>query len=174
MLTKVEGQSHAHAIYLLRTMQQQHLTLSLMADQKANMLLGVSSVVMALVVREGRLDGLSPAVLVMGAFSFTAALFCMFAVIPKIGGPKPDTRHEANPNILFFGIFAELDEAAFLARMRGVMASDATIYAAMVRDVHQQGLLLKGKKYFWLGWAYRVFIVGLVLTFLTFLGQLFL
>jgi hypothetical protein len=42
----------------------------------------------------------------------------------------------------------------------------------MVRDVHQQGVLLKRKKYFWLGWAYRVFIVGLVLTLLTFLAQL--
>lgn len=165
-------QSHAHSIYMLRTVQQQHLTLSMMADQKANMLLGVSSVVMALVVREGRLDSLSPAVLVMGAFSFTAALLCMLAVIPSIGGPKPDTRPEAKPNILFFGIFAELDEADFLLRMRQVMANDADIYAAMVRDVHQQGMLLKRKKYFFLGWAYRVFIVGLVLTLLTFLAQL--
>jgi hypothetical protein len=165
-------QSHAHSIYMLRTVQQQHLTLSMMADQKANMLLGVSSVVMALVVREGRLDGLSPAVLVMGFFSFAAALLCMLSVIPKIGGPKPDTRPEARPNILFFGIFAELPEEEFLARMRKVMSSDAEIYATMVRDVHQQGLLLKRKKYFWLGWAYRVFIVGLVLTCLTFLLQL--
>jgi hypothetical protein len=167
-------QSQAHSIYLLRTVQQQHQTLSMMADQKANMLLGVSSVVMALVVREGRLDGLAPAVLVMGAFSFAAALLCMLAVIPSIGGPRPDTRPEAKPNILFFGVFSELDEADFLARMRLVMADDEDIYAAMVRDVHQQGMLLKRKKYFWLGWAYRVFIVGLVLTLLTFLGQLFL
>jgi hypothetical protein len=165
-------QSHAHSIYLLRTVQQQHVTLSMMADQKANMLLGVTSVVMALVVREGRLDGLSPAVLVMGAFSFAAALLCMMAVIPKIGGPRPDTRPEARPNLLFFGIFAELDEDDYLHRMQQVMASDAEIYATMVRDVHQQGLLLKRKKYYWLGWAYRVFIAGLVLTLLTFLGQL--
>lgn len=165
-------QSHDHAIHMLRTVVQQHLNLSMMADQKANMLLGVSSVVMALVVREGRLESLTPAVLVMGAFSFAAALMCMLAVIPSIGGPKPDTRPEAKPNLLFFGIFSELDEAEFLHRMRQVMASDADIYAAMVRDVHQQGTLLKRKKYFWLGWAYRVFIVGLVLTLLTFLAQL--
>lgn len=167
------GPPHAHSIYLLRTVQQQHVTLSAMADQKANMLLGVASVVLALVVREGTLVGLKPPVLVLAASSFIAALCCMLAVVPAIGRPRaPQGTALAEPNILFFGVFAELSEAEFLARMRVIMASDTAIYAAMVRDVHQQGLLLKRKKYFFLGWAYRAFIVGLLLTLITFLIDL--
>ena len=161
---------HPHSIYLMRTVQQQHVTLSAMADQKANMLLGVASVVLALVVREGTLAGLRPPVLVLAGSSFIAALCCMLAVVPAIGRPRaPKSEVLAEPNILFFGVFAELSEEEYLARMRKIMASDTAIYAAMVRDVHQQGMLLKRKKYFFLGWAYRVFIAGLVLTFFTFL-----
>ena len=133
----------------------------------------VASVVLALVLREGTLTGLRPAVLVLAATSFLAALCCMLAVVPAIGRPHaPHSTALAEPNILFFGVFAELNEAEFLARMRSIMASDTAIYAAMVRDVHQQGMLLKRKKYFFLGWAYRVFIAGLVLTLVTFLADL--
>ncbi|GGI67089.1 hypothetical protein GCM10007973_00270 [Polymorphobacter multimanifer] len=166
-------QSHPHSIYMLRTIQQQHMTLSAMADQKANMLLGVASVMLALVVRNGTLVNLQPPLLILTLTAFLAALCCMLAVVPAFG--KSPTKVEApgfQPNMLFFGVFADLDEADFQARMRTIMATDEQIYEAMLRDVHQQGLVLKRKKYRYLGYAYRIFIVGIVLTLAALLLQL--
>lgn len=157
--------SHGHSIYMLRTMQQQHMTLSAMADQKANMLLGVASVMLALVVRNGTLVNLQPPLLILTLTAFMAALCCMLAVIPAVGkAPTVAPLPGFQPNMLFFGVFADLDEKEFQARMRGIMATDEAIYEAMLRDVHQQGLVLKRKKYRFLGYAYRIFIVGIVLT----------
>jgi hypothetical protein len=40
---------------------------------------------------------------------------------------------------------------------------------AMLRDIHQNGMVLQRKKYCFLGLAYRVFLIGLTLTLVTFL-----
>ena len=163
---KMEDSSpHPHSIYLLRTMQQQHMTLSAMADQKANMLLGVSSVVLALVVREGTLTGMKPPLLILCMTVFLAALCCLMAVLPSTGPRPPSAGLAPSPNLLFFGVFTEMDEPAFQAEIRNLINSDTAIYAAMARDVYQQGQVLRAKKYRWLRHAYRIFIGGLILTF---------
>ncbi len=166
------SQTHSHSIYLLRTMQQQHMTLSAIADQKASMLMAVASVMLALVVRNGTLVNLKPPLLILTITAFLAALCCMLAVLPAVGrSPTRKVQPDFTPNLLFFGVFAELPEADFRAQMRGVMASDVAIYDAMLRDVHQQGLVLKTKKYRFLGYAYRIFIVGIVLTLAALLSE---
>lgn len=161
----ISGTPHPHSIYMLRTMQQQHMTLSAMADQKANMLLGVSSVVMALVVREGTMSGMKPPLIILCITVFLAALCCLLAVLPAVGKSPPSGGKSMPPNLLFFGMFTDLEEPEFQAQISKVLVSDEAIYAAMVRDVYQQGIVLRAKKYRYLGYAYRIFIIGLLLTF---------
>ena len=161
-----EGETHPNAIHLLRTMQAHHVSLSAMADQKANILIGVNSVIFALVVREG--SAMTPPMLILAASSGLAAILCMLAVVPVFGNRRPKGPPLA-PNILFFGAFANLSEAQFLHELDEINVDDVKIRQAMARDVYQLGLVLKNKKYKYLGWAYRVFIVGLVLTFTAFL-----
>ena len=43
------------------------------------------------------------------------------------------------------------------------------VYRTMLRDIYQMGLILEKKKYRYLGLAYRVFLVGLSATFITYL-----
>lgn len=141
------------------------MTLSAMADQKANMLLGVASVMLALVVRNGTLVNLQPPLLILTLTAFFAALCCMGAVIPAFGRKPPRvTNPDLKPNMLFFGVFAELEEREFQDHMLKIMETDDGIYEAMLHDVYQQGLVLKLKKYRYLGYAYRIFIIGIVLT----------
>jgi len=138
-----------------------------MADQKANMLLGVSSVVLALVVRDGNLANLQPPMLILCLTVFLSALFCLLAVLPAVGNRPPSAGKDSAPNLLFFGVFTELEEPDFQARLRDVMVSEEDICATMVRDIYQQGMVLKAKKYRYLGYAYRIFITGLLITFVT-------
>ena len=159
------GVSHANAIHLLRTMQQHHVTLSAMADQKASIIIGVNSVVFALVVKEAATN---PALLVLAASSGLAAVLCMLAVLPKLGGGNGPA---APPNLLFFGGFAQLSEADWIDWLERTNADDHAIQVVMARDVYQLGQVLAQKKYKYLGWGYRVIIGGLIATFVVFLLQ---
>jgi hypothetical protein len=163
-----DDDSHANAIHLLRTMQAHHVMLSSMADQKANILIGVNSVIFALVVREGA--AMTPPLLVLAASSGLAAILCMLAVVPVFGVRKPKGP-PMPPNILFFGAFTNLSEAQFMHELDVINTDDVKIRRAMARDVYQLGQVLKNKKYKYLGWAYRVFIGGLLLTFVAFVVQ---
>ncbi len=159
------GASHANAIHLMRTMQQHHVTLSAMADQKASIIIGVNSVVFALVVKEAATN---PTLLVLAASSGLAAVLCMLAVLPKLdGGNGP----AAPPNLLFFGGFTQLSEADWIDWLERTNADDHAIQVAMARDVYQLGQVLAQKKYKYLGWGYRVIIGGLIATFVVFLLQ---
>ena len=159
-----ERGSASDAIYLLRTMQQHHVALSAMADTKANILIGATLVLFALIIREGAGVGMTAPLLILATTSFIAASLCVLAVIPSIGTP----RRAGAPNMLFFGSFANYDEAEFRAKMAPILADNATLHAAMLRDIHQLGCVLKHKKYKYLAWGYRVFIAGLAVTLVAF------
>jgi hypothetical protein len=49
--------------------------------------------------------------------------------------------------------------------------ADDLVYTTMIRDIHQNGTVLASRKYKFLGYAYRTFLTGLVLTFLAFFLQ---
>lgn len=161
--------SHVNAIHMLRTMQQHHVTLSAMADQKASIIIGVNSVIFALVVKEAATN---PALLVLAASSGLAAVLCMLAVLPKLGGGKtPGGDGAPPPNLLFFAGFTQMSETDWIGWLERTSADDHAIQQAMARDVYQLGQVLANKKYKYLGWGYRVFIGGLVTTLAVFLLQ---
>jgi Family of unknown function (DUF5706) len=163
------GASHANAIHLIRTMQAHHVTLSAMADQKASIIIGVNSVIFALVVKEAATN---PALLVLALSSGLAAVLCMLAVLPKLGGGNGPTQSQAPPpNLLFFAGFTQMDEADWIDWLERTNADDHAIQKAMARDVYQLGQVLAQKKYKYLSWGYRVFIGGLITTFAVFLIQ---
>ena len=45
------------------------------------------------------------------------------------------------------------------------------VFEAMLHDIYQMGCILQTKKYRYLGWAYRAFLVGLATTFVTFVYE---
>ena len=160
------GAAHSNAIHLIRTMQAHHVMLSAMADQKASIIIGINSVVFALVLKDAAHN---PALLVLAASSGLAAVLCMLAVLPALG-------HTGNgivqpPNLLFFGGFTRMSEADWIAWLEHTNADDRAIQTAMARDVYQLGQVLAHKKYKYLGWGYRVFIGGLIATFAVFAAQ---
>lgn len=163
---RVAGEAHPNAIHMIRTMQAHHVTLSAMADQKANIIIGVNSVIFALVVKEAATN---PALMLLAASSGLAAVLCMLAVVPVVGAagkaPAPP------PNLLFFAGFSQMSEADWMAWLDDTTAADRSIQMAMARDVYQLGQVLARKKYKYLGWGYRVFIGGLIGTFLLFVVQ---
>ena len=158
-----------HAIHLVRTATQANLSLSQMADQKASILMGATFVVFTITVGQAARGQFPASLMVLALFAFISAMLAVAAVVPSIGGktPGPD-----NPNLLFFGVFSKLSEQEFTDQVLAELRSDEQVFRTMLRDVYQNGQVLQRKKYHFLGYAYRSFQIGLVLTFVVFLWEI--
>ncbi len=161
-----------HAIHLVRTMTQVNLTLSQMADQKANILMGATFLVFTLSVGQARSGQLSAALVVLALSAFLSALCAVFAVLPSVNGAKPP-KPGARLNKLFFGVFTQMDEAEWTEAVLDDLQADETVFRAMLHDAYQNGQVLQHKKYKYLALAYRIFIAGLTVTLITFGIELF-
>ncbi|QJB70755.1 hypothetical protein HF685_08395 [Parasphingorhabdus halotolerans] len=152
------------AIYALRTTQQHHVQLSMMADNKANMLIGATFVVFTLAIGQSRAGNLSLPLLILAISAFAAALLAALAVMPATA-----RRGDTPRNMLFFGSFGNMTEEDYIDHLlENEFVSQETVYRTMLRDIYQMGAILQRKKYRFLGWAYRVFLTGLTLTLATF------
>ena len=151
-----------NAIHLVRTAQQINVSLSQMADQKASILMGATFVVFTISVGQASKQGLNIAIMMLALFSFISAMLAVYAILPSVS-PKPS----ANPNILFFGAFTQMKEDDFIDEVLTRLHSDDTVYRTMLRDIYQNGQVLQRKKYKYLGYAYRAFMLGLLVTCVT-------
>src|SRR5690606_15327786 len=104
--------------HLMRLLQQHHVQLSTMADTKANIIITVSSIVLTLALGRAADPDYRLAMAVLSVFTLAALLLAILAVLPKYRrmagaeGARP-----AGFNILFFGHFSGLDEAAYLREL---------------------------------------------------------
>ena len=161
-----------NAVHLVRTNQQITMQLSQMADQKASILMGATFVVFTLAVGQARVGAGAFALplTVLATFSFLSALLAISAVLPRVGKAPPAVYRDGkdHSNILFFGRFAQMDEDEFIDAVKERMRTEEDLYETILRDTYQNGLILARRKYRYLAYAYRLFVVGLTATFLAF------
>jgi len=149
---------------ILRTTQQHHVQLSVMADTKANILITVSSIILTLILGKMTDPNLRAAMVTLAAFIFTALLLAVITVLPKYrpirvaeGQPLPP-----NFNLLFFGHFSELPKDRFLLQMAEERKVDGSVYETMARDIYGMGYYLAHFKYRFLRLSYLFFLGGFV------------
>jgi hypothetical protein len=150
---------------ILRTTQQHHVSLSVMADTKANIIITVSSIVLTLSM--GKLDqaDLKLSVVTLTIFTLLALLLAILAVLPKYRPLRLTTVElPSNFNLLFFGHFAELSRERYIAEMASTLKPDGSVYAAMSNDIYSLGSYLANHKYRYLRWSYLSFLSGFVLA----------
>ncbi len=157
-----------HAIHLVRTTQQMNLTLSQMADSKASMLMGATFVVFTIAVGQAKGGQMPISLGMLAFFAFVSAICAMFTVLPSISGPTAAKLNDGKSNKLFFGFFTHMDEEEWTLSVLEDLRSDEAIFRTMLHDMYQNGQILQRKKYRYLSFAYRTFMVGLCLTALTF------
>ena len=152
-----------NAIHFVRTLQTLTLSYSQMADQKASILMGATFVVFTIAIGQARGGEVPISLTVLALFAFASALCAIFAVLPSVGKAK-----SGRANRLFFGQFAAMPEADWIESVLADLPTDELMYRAMLRDIHQNGVVLQRKKYRYLRLAYGVFVVGLGLTVVAF------
>lgn len=153
----------ANAIHFVRTLQTITLGYSQMADHKASILMGATFVVFTIAVGQIRAGGLPVSLTVLALFAFASALCAILAVLPSVGAVG-----KAPPNRLFFGHFAHTPEDEWVDTLMAKLPSDEAVFRMMLRDIHQNGVVLQRRKYRYLRLAYRVFMAGLCLTVIAF------
>ena len=158
-----------NAVHLVRTNQQLTMQLSQMADQKASILMGATFVVFTLAVRQARAGAgvLAMPLTILATFSFLSALLAVSAVLPRVGKAPPIVYKDGkdHSNILFFGRFSQMEEDEFIDAVKARLRTEEDLYETMLRDTYQNGIVLARRKYRYLAYAYRLFVVGLTLTF---------
>ena len=159
-----------HAIHLVRTTQMQTLQLSQMADQKASILMGASFLVFSIAVSRAFAGHLPISLAILAGFAFLSSLCAVVAVLPSVSRSKGPV----GANRLFFGHFTARDEEEWTADVLDQLRNDETVFRTMLHDIYQNGQVLQRKKYRFMGYAYRIFIVGLVATLVSFVTEMWL
>jgi hypothetical protein len=162
-----------HLDHMLSMSRSHHINLSVMADQKANMLLTIASVVVTISIP--RL--IDP---VFDAFAAILIFFCLvtimlapYAVMPKLSDEVsssdiPDY-HRFDFNLLFFGDIIKLPYNIYELAMEEMLNDPSLSYQAQIKEMYSLGMFLSKKKYRFVRYAYQAFMVGLFCTGLTLL-----
>jgi len=141
--------------YMLRSVHEQLVQLSAQADLKASIVLTVCTIVLSLSF--ARSDDPRTSSWVLGAGLFVSLVAAILAVLPSMRTRRP---REEDVDLLFFAQFAQLERDRYEARMAEMMASDASVYGTMVRNIHNQGTYLMTHKYRYL----RISYIGLLVA----------
>ena len=151
---------------ILRINVTNQMRLTVMADQKANIMITVASIVFSVTV--ANLDNeVMKWPLLFFAFGCTVSLLAaIFAIIPQTGYPKiPGTdeidRESPAFNPLFFGHFAHIPIEEYKEDYAETLMTDDRIYDALAGDIYGIGTTLMNNKYKWLRRSYMAFLVGM-------------
>lgn len=149
--------------------------LSDMADNKAQILITVNSIILSaiisLVLRKLEESSfLTIPTFILLTISLLSMIFSILATRPAIprGVFTQEDIDSKRVNLLFFGNFYKMHLEEYSAGMQKVMDDKDFLYGTLIRDVYSQGVVL-GRKYRLLRVAYNVFMFGLIISVLAFI-----
>ena len=172
---------------MFRTMYSNHMKLSDMADKKASMMIQLNAVLISVIItylgaKMGKAAAVAPLMSSNPALTVPITILLITAlgsVTTAILSAQPDVTAfnwlKRNPaiatnrrvNLLFFGQFTKLSLDDFQSGMRELMRQKDALYINMTTDVYYLGKVLN-RKYSLLRTSYSIFMVGLILTALSF------
>jgi len=151
---------------MYRVTYQNHIALSQLADNKANMLISINgviiSVMIAIVTRLGAVSwSLLPVVVLIGG-SLVSLAFAVIAARPRLGGGRVTLEQVRNGtgNLLFFGQFTTMPLQEFEESLEALSKDRKLLYHHLGRQLYHMGESLTGK-YRLLQIAYMVFFAGM-------------
>ena len=161
---------------ILRVNHGNQMRLGLMADQKANIMITVASIVFSITIANLDNEVMKWPLLAFAVGSFFSLLFAIFAIIPSTEYPKKKGSKEIDRdsplfNPLFFGHFAHLPIEEYKEDYAKTLMTDDKVYDAMAGDIYGQGKVLALAKYKYLKWSYSSFLWGMVGAITVFIVQ---
>ncbi|WP_343695110.1 Pycsar system effector family protein [Flavobacterium sp.] len=162
---------------LFRVTLGNHTRLSGIADSKANILLSVNAIIISIALSTiiPKLDSPKNAHLVIPTFimlmsSVTTIIFAILSTRPKVtsGVFTREDIENKKINLLFFGNFYKMPLEEYDWAMNEMMKDRDYLYSNMIKDLYYLGLVLQ-RKYNLLRIAYNLFMVGIIITVVSFI-----
>jgi predicted metal-dependent HD superfamily phosphohydrolase len=161
---------------MFRVALRNHITLSNIADTKANILLSVNAIIMSLALSNliPKLDKPSNAYLIIPTVIFI--LFTVASIILSVLATRPNITQgkftkqdvaDKKVNLLFFGNFHQMKLNEFEWAMEEMMKDRDYLYGSLTKDLYFLGLVLN-KKYKILRVTYTVFMIGVIVSVIAF------
>ena len=153
---------------MYRTTYRTHITLSSIADNKANIMMSITAIVISisvstLVPKFEAMPKLQIPTIFLLAVCLVAMIFATLSTRPKVttGIFTREDIKMRKTNLLFFGNYFNMDLEDFQWGMVEMIKDDDFLYSSMTRDLYFLGKVL-AKKYHYLRLCYGVFMYGLI------------
>lgn len=165
---------------MFRITSKNHLQLSAMADNKANIMISINSIILSVLVSvlfrkfEDWPQLIIPAMLLVFV-CLTTIVFAVLATRPNVSSGKftNEEIREKKTNLLFFGNFHSMELDNYMWGMKEMMKDADFLYGSMIKDIYFLGIVL-GKKYRMLRKSYNVFMFGFIISILSFITAMLL
>lgn len=145
---------------------ESQMSLSELADSKANIMITVCSILLSLAVTQIEQGVLVIPISVFSACTIPALIFAILTVMPSAGVHSKPVDHPSKLphfNPLFFMHASLVPMPEFEKEFEKAMTRAPEYYRYMARDIYMAGLVLRTKKYRYLRWSYQALIAGIVL-----------
>ncbi len=157
---------------LIRQTRVHHVQLSIMADNKAGMLITLASIIATIVIPKVATPEFRwPALLLICSCLITIFFACI-TVMPKVKFHHKSGENEMR-NLLFFANFYDLSWDQYVEEMEDVFSSSENVYEAQLKEIYMIGHYLGDKKYRFLRIAYFTFLSGFFTSILLLLVTIF-
>lgn len=159
---------------MFRISSSNSLRMSVMADNKAHIMISVNSIIISVVLGlvlktldENR-NLLIPTIILL-VVNVTTIIYSVIATRPKVapGYFTPEQVANKSVNLLFFGSFYNMNYKEYEEGIKAMMADSEFLYGSLTKDIFWQGKVL-GRKYRLLRTSYTIFLYGLIASVLAF------
>ena len=171
---KLEKEGGRGVETMFRNIMRTHVSFSSIADNKANIMITVNTLVLTIIVSImiRKLDT-NPHLIIPTALltltSLAALIFAILVTRPKVtsGTFTKDDIHNKKVNLLFFGNFYNMNLGDFSWGMKEMMNNKDYLYDNMIKDFYFLGQVL-GKKYKQLRFCYTFFMYGIIISIIAY------
>lgn len=155
---------------MFRTSLKNHMELSAIADNKANIMLSISALILSIVISSlaSKFDTHSE---LIGPTVFMLFV-CLISIVLATLATNPKITHgkfsesdvvARKANLLFFGNFHKMSIEEYEWGMKEIMNDGEYLYSSLIRDLYSLGVVL-ARKYQFLRWCYIIFMYGMIVS----------
>lgn len=168
---------------MYRATYRNHINLSSIADQKANMMISINTIIMSIIItvvgsgftfsEQSFVDSIRYTIpiciLLLG--SLFSVIYAVLSARPNVTEKDVDKEkiRQKKSSLLFFGNFSNMKLPDFIDNMQELMNSRELLYDNMTIDLYYLGLVLT-RKYRLLRISYNVFMAGIILGVVAFIS----
>ncbi|PHN01925.1 Pycsar system effector family protein [Flavilitoribacter nigricans] len=168
----IQGSKSAQMMF--KTSLRNHLDLSNLADNKANIMLSVNALIITIAMPVAasyiaQLPYLLVPAIILLCTCLASMIFATLATRPiKMSGyTPPETIDQGESNLFFFGNFFRMSLREYQSGMAKVVDDDEQLEGTIMRDLYFLGRSL-GRKYRQLRICYNIFMMGIIAAVIIF------